>query len=217
VRTVEGSSLVPGSWRRSRLEPSRRRLTGILALLALTGADAAQAADIEAGRQAAQPCFACHGEDGISKMDGVPSLAGLADNFLQWQMVFFRTGRRKNEIMQPQAAGLSDSDIKNLGAFFASLAPPGRPQEAADVSAPTEPGKVLSTQRRCNSCHGDSFTGIQAAPRLAWQREEYLAKALSDYRSGARPSSAGAVMTEIAAGLSEPEMEALAHYLANMP
>jgi cytochrome c553 len=217
MRSVDSPVLAPGP-RRSVLRRGAGPSVAAL-LLAFCWGGGAQAAggNAEAGRKIAETCFSCHGETGISQLEGIPSLAGQADNFMQWQLVFFRSGRRKNELMQPMAASLSDADIKNLGAFFSSLTPPKRPPDAADVSASDDPGKVLSTQRRCDSCHGEKFTGIQAAPRLAWQREEYLAKALTDYKTGARPSSAGAVMNEVAAGLSDSDIKSLAHYLANLP
>ena len=69
----------------------------------------------------------------------------------------------------------------------------------------------------CAACHTDNFAGKQAAARLTRQREDYLVKALADYRSGARPSTGVAAMNEAAAGLSDPEIAALAHYLVTLP
>src|SRR6266852_4112924 len=60
-----------------------------------------QAADIAAGKQKAELCVGCHGEAGISQTENIPSLAGQPDPFIQWQLVFFRSGTRKNEQMQP--------------------------------------------------------------------------------------------------------------------
>jgi cytochrome c553 len=61
----------------------------------------AHAADIAAGKQKAEICAGCHGDNGISQMENVPSLAGQLDQFIQWQLVYFRAGSRKNEQMQP--------------------------------------------------------------------------------------------------------------------
>ncbi len=81
-------------------------------------AGVANAADESVKEKAAQ-CTPCHGEAGVSQAENTPSLAGQPDLFLQWQLVFFRSGSRKNEIMQPMAEQLSNEDVRNLGAYFA--------------------------------------------------------------------------------------------------
>lgn len=190
---------------------------GFCVALAVVGlgfsAQAARKGDVAAGKETAQVCLACHGETGVSETEGIPSLAGQTDNFLQWQLVFFRSGQRKNELMSPQAANLSDEDIRNLGAYFNSLTPPPK---VTDDSNPelSKAGQAVAEQHHCSSCHLDSFEGKQAAARLVNQREDYLAKALSDYRSAARPSTGVAAMTEAASGLSDDDIKALAHFLA---
>ena len=82
------------------------------------------AADLAAGKAAAEGCAGCHGEDGISHTPLTPSLAGEPDDFTQWQLVFFRGGSRKSEVMGPIAAALNNEEIRNLGAYYASLPPP---------------------------------------------------------------------------------------------
>src|ERR1043166_4278434 len=81
------------------------------------------AADIAAGKEKAELCVGCHGEGGISQMENIPSLAAQPDLFIQWQLVFFRAGARKNEQMQPIVEQLNNEDIRNLGAYYASLTP----------------------------------------------------------------------------------------------
>src|SRR5258707_15252927 len=94
-----------------------------LALSALAGAPA-RAADIAAGKAKAELCSGCHGEAGISQTENIPSLAGQPDQFIQWQLVFFRSGPRKKHQMQPKVQQINNEDIRNLGAYFASLTPP---------------------------------------------------------------------------------------------
>lgn len=84
----------------------------------------AQAADNAAIKEKAAVCSGCHGENGISQTENIPSLAGQPDQFLQWQLVFFRAGSRKNEQMQPIVEEITNEDIRNLGAYFSSLPPP---------------------------------------------------------------------------------------------
>src|SRR4051794_32666273 len=85
------------------------------AALCCTSADAA---DIAAGREKAELCVGCHGEGGLSQTESIPSLAAQPDQFIQWQLVFFRAGTRKNELMQPVVEQLNNDDIRNLGAYF---------------------------------------------------------------------------------------------------
>src|ERR1700692_2518360 len=65
-------------------------------------------------KQKAALCTSCHGETGISQTENIPSLAGQPDLFLQWQLVFFRSGSRKSEGMQPIAETLTNADVRNL-------------------------------------------------------------------------------------------------------
>ena len=176
---------------------------------------AAHAADPAPGKDKAELCVGCHGEGGISQTPNIPSLAGQPDQFIQWQLVFFRGGARKNEQMQPIAEQVGNEDIRTLGAYFASLTPP-RPAAPDDNPDLSKKGAQAAMGRRCASCHTDTFAGTKAVARLAGQREEYLVKALHDYKSGVRTGGAGAAMTDVAYPLSDEEIEALAHYLAHL-
>jgi cytochrome c553 len=174
----------------------------------------ASAADELVKEKAAQ-CTLCHGDAGVSQTENTPSLAGQPDQFLQWQLVFFRSGSRKNEIMQPMAEQLSNEDVRSLGAYFASLQPPkaSAPDDNPDLS---KKGGEAAAGRRCASCHGDTFAGTKAVARLAGQREECLLKALHDYKSNVRVGGGVAAMADVAYSLSEEEITALAHYLAHL-
>ena len=187
---------------------------GLIAAMVAFGLPA-RAADIAAGKAKAELCVGCHGENGISQMENMPSLAAQPDLFIQWQLVFFRAGTRKNEQMQPIVEQLSNEDIRNLGAYFASLEPPkaAKPDDDPDLS---KKGAQAAVGRRCASCHLDTYAGTKAVARVAGQREDYLLKALRDYKSGARSGGAMAAMAEVAFPLSEEEIEALAHYLAHL-
>ncbi len=192
----------------------RSALSGIM-LAAIACSSPVRAADIAAGRAKAELCVGCHGEGGISQMENVPSLAAQPDLFIQWQLVFFRAGTRKSEQMQPIVAELNNEDIRNLGAYYASLAPPNtpKPDDDPDLSAK---GAQAAAGRRCAACHTDTYAGTKAVARIAGQREEYLVKALRDYKTGVRAGGARAAMAEVAFPLSEEEIEALAHYLAHL-
>ncbi|MGJ4908904.1 c-type cytochrome [Bradyrhizobium sp. HKCCYLS2033] len=184
----------------------------VLALVLMS--PSAQAADVEAGKAKAELCVGCHGENGISQTENIPSLAGQQDQFIQWQLVFFRAGTRKNEAMKPIIDQLNNEDIRNLGAYFASLQPAKSPPD--DNPELSKKGAEAAAGRRCASCHLDSYAGTKGVARLAGQREEYLVKALHDYKSGQRVGGSQAAMTDVAYPLSDEEITALAHYLAHV-
>ena len=180
----------------------------------ILGVSIAGAADIEAGKAKAELCVGCHGDNGISRTENIPSLAGQRDQFIQWQIVFFRAGTRKNEAMAPVIEQLSNEDVRNLGAYFAQLPPPeSPPDDDPDLSAK---GAQAAAGRRCASCHTDSYAGTKGVARIAGQREEYLVKALHDYKSGQRVGGSQAAMADVAYPLSDEEITALAHYLAHL-
>src|ERR1700682_5911875 len=192
----------------------RIALVGTLSVAIFCGS-LAHAADVAAGKEKAELCVGCHGEAGISQMENIPSLAGQPDQFIQWQLVFFRAGTRKNEQMQPIVEQINNDDIRNLGAYFASLAPPkaSGPDDNPDLS---QKGAQAAAGRRCASCHTDTYAGTKAVARLAGQREDYLIKALHDYKSNVRVGGGVAAMADVAYSLSDEEIEALAHYLAHL-
>src|SRR5690242_6567615 len=193
------------------------RIAGGAALLAAATIacwPGAYAADLAAGKAKAEICAGCHGENGISTTENIPSLAGQQDQFIQWQLVYLRAGSRKNEAMQPTVEQLNNEDIRNIGAYFASLTPPkASPDNDVDLS---KKGAQAAVGRRCASCHTDSFAGTKGVARLTGQREEYLTKALRDYKSGARFGGTGGAMTDVAYPLNDEEITALAHYLAHL-
>jgi cytochrome c553 len=193
----------------------RNALVGTVLASAIACGSPVRAADIAAGKEKAELCVGCHGEGGISQMENTPSLAAQPDLFIQWQLVFFRAGTRKNEQMQPIVEQIYNDDIRNLGAYFASLTPPKatKPDDNPDLSTK---GAQAAAGRRCASCHTDSYAGTKAVARIAGQREEYLLKALHDYKSGVRSGGGMAAMADVAHPLSEEEIEALAHYLAHL-
>lgn len=100
----------------------------ILAITALSCAFASTsvfAGDAAKGKAKSTTCVACHGANGISMIPMYPNLAGQKEQYLVLQLKAFRDGERKNMVMAPMAAGLSDEDIANLSAYYAGLNPAG--------------------------------------------------------------------------------------------
>jgi cytochrome c553 len=115
-----------------RGELMSRRLSVKMQLVFLAtsvGMSMAHAADIEAGRsKVTTVCAACHGGNGVSVSANIPNLAGQKAGYVTGQLEAFRAGKRKNEIMNAIANQLSNEDIENVSAFFASL--PGAPSSS---------------------------------------------------------------------------------------
>ena len=157
-------------------------------------------------------CLACHGANGVSTAEGVPSLAGQPINFTEYQLIFFRYDQRKNDAMTPYGHALTDEEIKKFGEYFAALPPP--PAAPDNDPALTKAGKDLDNGH-CEVCH--LRTGKGDTPRLDGQREDYFIKAMHDYRDNLRFGRGLGAMNEIAYGMSDAEMRELAHYFAVQP
>jgi cytochrome c553 len=116
--------------------------------------------------------------------------------------------------MEPFALQFSDDDLRRFAAAIEKLPKPVPPATAVDA-ARYERGKVLAAASRCANCHNRDFAGAGSNPRLAHQREDYLLKALRDYKSAARIDQ-GALMASSVKDLADAQLVDLAHYLANV-
>ena len=101
------------------------------------------------------------------------------------------------------------------------MGPRAYEREVADSTDATDAARIerakeIVAKNRCNFCHTSTFAGQDQIPRIAGQREDYLLKALHDYKAGVRSGGGQAAMAEVAYPLSEEEIVALAHYLAHL-
>ena len=118
--------------------------------------------------------------------------------------------------MDEFAKKLSDDDLRNFGELISKLPPP-RPPSGRPDKARYERGRALAAKRNCGVCHNPDFSGREQMPRLANQREDYLLKALRDYRAGQRIGYGSASMPEELSGLADGDLADLAHFLAHLP
>ena len=171
------------------------------------------AADAEAGKAKAVVCAACHGEGGNSPDRAVPSIAGQPAQMIATQLYQFREGNRKDAVMSPMAAKLTNADMNDLAAYFSSqkMAPPKH--QAAPESAEAGPG--LAKKFNCSQCHGPALMGQQHIPRLAGQQLEYLRAQLKAFKAGKRADMDGN-MTAAAQPLTDRDIAVLADYLAGL-
>lgn len=176
----------------------------MLALCTTSG----NAADLAAGKAKSATCQGCHGTAGISSSPLWPSLAGQRQVYLESQLNKFRTGLRVNEVMRPMVASLSEADMQNLAAYFASLN--GKWAGGGDANL-VKSGK--DKVGMCLGCHGNNAQGMGTVPKLAGQQSHYLAKQLTDFKNGARKA---APMNALAQSLSDDDIKALAAYLGSL-
>ncbi|RZT04466.1 Cytochrome c553 [Duganella sp. CF402] len=202
------------------------------ALLLPALALAAPPGDPLIGREKAdtERCLECHGAptegQGFSTgTDGkFARLGGQQYEYIVKQVKDFRSGKRKHEFMQMMARGISDADLADIAAYFASLPPEPAAQATAAANAHGgaaqqlyahgDPARKLPA---CASCHGEGGKGLAGvAPVIGGQGKAYLEQQLRDWRNGSRKNSAGDVMNQFTKPLSDTEIEALARYVSDM-
>jgi cytochrome c553 len=164
--------------------------------------------DAAAGKQRAAACTACHGAEGISANDTWPNLAGQNAAYLARILAAYKSGDQKDVAMTPLAQGLSNADIQNLAAYFASLSCSAASAKSSVGDAAA--GKAVA--KNCAACHGE--TGIAsnpAWPKLAAQKPGYLVNVLKAFRAGLRKDP---MMAGVSRGLSDADIANLAAFYA---
>lgn len=165
------------------------------------------AADKAAGEQKSANCVGCHGSGGKSSNAQFPNLAAQQAAYIVAQLKAFKSGERKNPMMEAMATNLSDADMDNLAAYFSSLPPVTAGGDATLAKTGHEKSKM------CLSCHGKGAVGNAEIPRLAGQHSDYLINQLSGFKSGARQNGS---MQAMAGTLSEEDVKALAAYFGSL-
>ncbi len=159
-------------------------------------------------------CLACHGEKGQSAVPEVPSLGAQPAFYLTVQLFLFRERLRVVEAMNKVTQGLSNADLRDMADFIAKLPPP-RPAGDSPDPARMERARALIAQHRCNFCHNRDYSGEQNVPRLAGQREDYLVRALREYKSNTRRGY-DASMADVLYAIGDEQILDLAYFLARL-
>ncbi len=189
----------------------RRAGTACAVAAALLGG--ALSASAAAPPEKLEVCLACHGAEGQSETDTVPSLGGQPSKYALIQLFMFREGLRKVEPMTELMKGWSDAELQQTADFIAALPPPKPPSDPADP-ARLERARALVEQNHCNVCHSADFSGQDNVPRLADQREDYLLQALRGYKSGERHGY-DATMAEVLQPIDDAQIVEFAYYLSH--
>ena len=161
-----------------------------------------------------EPCLACHGAEGQSETENVPSLGAQPSKYVLIQLFMFREELRSVEPMTELTKGWSDADLQHAADFIAALPPPKPPADPADP-ARLERARTLVELNHCNVCHRSDFSGQENVPRLADQREDYLLKALREYKSGARHGYEP-TMAEVLQPIDDAQLVEFAYYLSRL-
>lgn len=216
-----------------------------VAILALGASMMAFAeANLEAGKEKAETlCMACHGAGGVSPNPIWPSLAGQSAKYTLKQLQDFKSGARSNAVMGAQAAMLSDQEMENVSAYYASLAlPPAATQGRGD--APEEMlaegqalyrgGDLARGIPACSACHGPTGAGIPPAafPALSGQQAEYNRMQLQHFQHAAnvdqqasdsalaademRANDPNEMMRDVARKLTPRQIEAVSLYIQGL-
>src|SRR5450755_4669498 len=172
----------------------------------------ATAGDIAEGRHLAQSsCSNCHGMDGISQTAGLPNLAGQRPAYLYRELHAYKSGGRKNGLMNDAIKFLSDEAIVDAAAYYSSLEPPmpaASPNNPSAGADPVQVGKAAAAS--CAGCHGDAgVSKMPGVPNLAGQQQKYLLDAMAAYKGGQRKNDTMKAMIAMVAG---PSMTDIALY-----
>lgn len=194
----------------------------LLAALAHANEAAPAAAKPDLGKGgtiASQVCAACHTADGSRGSPANPILAGQHPEYLAKQLTEFKSGKRKNAIMNGMAAPLSEEDIRNVSAFYASkTVKPGFAKNKDSIALGEKIYRGGIAERNvpaCAGCHSPTGAGIPAQyPRLGGQHGDYIEAQMVAFRSGARDNNA--VMTAVAAKMNDKEIKAVSDYVAGL-
>jgi cytochrome c553 len=162
---------------------------------------------VKDGEAAAAACAGCHGDGGVTKTAGFPSLVGFDPKYLVTATKAYRTGQRKSDLMKSMVENVADAAINNMALYYALQKPaPAQSPIAGDRAA----GQAAATP--CAGCHGDTgVSGNPDIPSLAGQDATYLATAMLAYKEGGRNDE---TMKGLVAALDETAIKNLSAYYA---
>ncbi|MGJ7461349.1 c-type cytochrome [Halomonas sp. MA07-2] len=202
----------------------------LLASLAITmGAVGAAHADLEAdadaaaGREKAQSCAACHGQSGVSPASAFPHLAGQQVSYTAKQIMDIRDGHRVVPQMAGQVDNFSDQDAWDVAKYYAEQ--DANLGQADPDTALLERGEELYRAGdmakgipACAACHTPTGAGVGSAvyPALSGQFAEYTVSTLQAFAAGERANDPANMMRDIAAKMSDDDMEAVANYVLGL-
>ena len=175
--------------------------------------------DVEAGKNKSAVCAACHNADGNSSSDLFPKIAGQHAPYIVKQLQEFKSGEREDAIMAGMAAGLSEQDMEDLAAYFASQTT--TPETvSAEVAEKAKKFYMGGDMKRaipgCTACHGPRGNGLELAnfPKISGQHPAYIKLQLEKFRNGTRHNDPSGMMGDVSGKLSDSDIELLSQYIS---
>lgn len=195
-------------------------LIALLVSVGITGV-AHAAGDAAAGKSKTAICAACHGVDGNSAIGNFPKLAGQNERYLLKQMQEIKDGSRPVVEMTGMLTALSDQDMADISAYFASNTVQIGAAKADLVKAGEKiyrAGVESKGISACTACHGPNGAGLASAafPQLGGQHAQYTEKQLKSFRTEERNNDPGKMMRDIAAKMSDKEIQAVSSYIQGL-
>lgn len=196
-------------------------LVSLLLTLGVTGL-AQAAGDAAAGQAKTAVCGACHSPDGNSLAPNFPKLAGQGERYLLKQLNDIKSGNRQVVEMTGLLTNLSDQDLADIAAYYASQTGSigqADPKLVERGEALFRGGNLEAGMPACTGCHSPNGAGNDLAgfPKLNGQHATYVAKQLTDFREGNRTNDGETmIMRSIAAKLSNKDIEALSSYIQGL-
>lgn len=194
--------------------------------------------DAKAGQTKAGACAACHGLDGNAMQQNAPRIAGMPERYIAQQLAQFKHGERTTglaALMVPFAASLSNQDMRDVGAWFASQkAGAGIADDTVIAAGPNKGLKFYQVGERlyragdsargvpaCMACHGPSGAGNPgpAYPSVQGQASAYVARRLEEYRTGTTTAKDAVhfnLMASVAKTLTDEEIQSLGSYVQGL-
>jgi cytochrome c553 len=225
----------------------KKKVQVLSIFMALTTASSILHAEgnINAGKQKSTSCSSCHGENGNNQVTTFPKLAQQHSSYLQKQLHAFKDGTRNNPMMSAMALSLTDEDIADISAYYATqkisgnALPVQEPVDADENSASTEKkdgkpetitaliaqgsdlyrnGDLKREVSACIACHGPFGEGNKPAsfPALKSQHADYLIKSLTDFKTDSRSNNPQNIMHMIAKKMTDQEIRAVSYHISMM-
>jgi len=192
-------------------QPTQHALRATLVATSLLMSGPALAADAAPAKAAL--CATCHGEQGTPINHTTPVIWGQNEGYLYLQLRDFKSGARKNDLMNPIAAQLEKDDQQALAAYFSKQKWPNlnQPEAPSDVA---KKAQTAAASVGCRGCHLDHFQGDGTTSRLAGQWQEYLQAQMMGFRNGSRGNNPG--MSDLMKATAPDDIAALSQYLAGL-
>jgi len=193
--------------------------------MALSQGVLAESGDAAAGEKLTTACQACHGTDGNGLAPNYPNIAGQNQNYLFRQLQMIQSEERSAPLMAGQLNGMSEQNLRDIAAFYATKAPKlaqaqGDDEQIAMARRIYKGGSLEKGVAACTACHSPTGSGNSPAgfPRISGQTPEYTIAQLTAYREGIRATDEiyGGMMRQVAANLNDTEIAALADYLQGL-